>query len=51
LILIPNPLWGRLSALFVSGTVLIVGILMVFRARKLEQRERNQSVLGTSEEI
>lgn len=38
LILLPNPLWGRLSAVFVSGSVLVVGLLMLLRARQLETR-------------
>lgn len=45
LVLLPNPLWGRLSALFVSGSVLVVGVLMLMRAHQLEGREKRASVL------
>ncbi len=40
LLLIPNPLWGRLACLFVAGSVLVVGTGMHFRAKQLERRDR-----------
>jgi Na+/proline symporter len=34
IILVPNPLWGRLSVLFVSGSVLLVGAMLLRAGRR-----------------
>lgn len=51
LLVVPNPLWGRLACLFVSGSVLAVGTFMLLRSHHLERKQTEEEGLALGDSL